>query len=129
MLGLSIPPLFLAHAVNVRLGTLLFGLPDSYPRILTNLWFLAPDPVARLVQQFLLLLILWIHGCLGLAMWLRTKPWYPRWAPILAAAITLLPVLAVLGIMEAGWQAVDAERVDPQLFRPYALGERRPGPA
>ncbi len=122
LLGLSIPPLFLAHAINVRLGTLLFGLPDSYQRILTNIWFLAPDPVARLVQQFLLLLILWIHGCLGLAMWLRAKPWYPRWAPVLATAITLLPVLAVLGIMEAGWQAVDAERVDPQLFRRYALG-------
>lgn len=56
---------------------MLFGLPDSYQRVLANLWFLAPDPVARLTQQFLLLLILWIHGCLGLGMWLRAKPWYP----------------------------------------------------
>ena len=121
LLGLSIPPLFAAHAINVRLGTLLFGLPDSYPRVLTNLWFLASDPGMRLAQQFLLLLILWIHGCLGLAMWLRAKPWYPRWAPILAVAITLLPVLAVLGIAEAGWQAVDAAAAEPQLFREYAL--------
>jgi adenylate cyclase len=121
LLGLSIPPLFAAHAINVRLGTLLFGLPDSYPQVLTNLWFLASDPGARLAQQFLLLLILWTHGCLGLAMWLRAKPWYPRWAPILAVAITLLPVLAVVGIAEAGWQAVDAAAAEPQLFREYAL--------
>ncbi|HET6235510.1 MAG TPA: adenylate/guanylate cyclase domain-containing protein, partial [Acetobacteraceae bacterium] len=67
------------------------------------------------------LLILWTHGCLGLAMWLRPKPWYPRWAPILAVATTLLPVLAVLGIAEAGWQAMDAAAVEPQLFRDYAL--------
>src|SRR5580692_2327999 len=79
LLGLSIPPLFLAHAINVRLGMLLFGLPDNYQRVLTNLWFLAPDPVARLTQQFLLLLILWVHGCIGVAMWLRTKRWYARW--------------------------------------------------
>jgi len=121
LLGLSIPPLFAAHAINVRLGTLLFGLPDSYPRVLTNLWFLASDPGARLAQQFLLLLILWIHGCLGLAMWLRAKPWYPRWAPILAVAITLLPVLAVLGIAEAGWQAADVAAAEPQLFREYVV--------
>jgi adenylate cyclase len=121
LLGLSIPPLFAAHAINVRLGTLLFGVPDSYPRVLTNLWFLASDPGTRLAQQFLLLLSLWIHGCLGLAMWLRAKPWYPRWASILAVAITLLPVLAVLGIAEAGWQAVDAAEAEPQLFREYAL--------
>jgi adenylate cyclase len=121
LLGLSIPPLFIAHAINVRLGTLLFGLPDSYPRVLTNLWFLASNPAARLAQQFLLLVILWIHGCLGLAMWLRSKAWYPQWAPVFATAITLLPVLAVLGIAEAGWQAVDAAAVEPQLFRRYAL--------
>jgi adenylate cyclase len=121
LLGLSIPTLFAAHAINVRLGTLLFGLDDSYPRVLTNLWFLAADPGPRMTQQFLLLLILWTHGCLGIAMWLRPKPWYPRWAPMLAVAITLLPVLAVLGIAEAGWQAVDAAAVEPQLFRNYVL--------
>jgi adenylate cyclase len=121
LLGLSIPPLFTAHAINVRLGNLLFGLDDSYPRVLTNLWFLAQHPIASLIQQFLLLLILWIHGCLGLAMWLRSKPWYPRWTPVLAAAMTLLPVLAVIGIGEAGWQAADSATVEPRMFRRYAL--------
>jgi adenylate cyclase len=121
LLGLSIPPLFLAHAINVRLGMLLFGLPDNYQRVLTNLWFLAPDPVARLTQQFLLLLILWVHGCIGLAMWLRTKRWYARWLPALATAVTLLPVLALLGIGEAGWQAIDAETAVPALFHGFAL--------
>lgn len=127
LLGLSIPPVFLAHAINVRLGMLLYGVPDSYARVLTNLWFLAPDPVARLTQQLLLLLVLWIHGCIGLAMWLRTKPWYARWLPALATAVTLLPVLAAIGIGEAGWQAIDAEAAVPTLFHGFALNGTKAG--
>lgn len=116
LLGLSIPPLLSAHAINVRLGSMLFGLPDSYPRVLANLWFLAGDPTARLLQQFILLAIVWVHGCLGIAMWLRTKLWFPRWSPALAAAATLLPVLAAVGILEAGWDAAALSTTEPARF-------------
>src|SRR5215472_1249344 len=43
LLGLSIPPLFAAHAIDVRLGAALYGLVDSYPRVLANMWILAQD--------------------------------------------------------------------------------------
>jgi adenylate cyclase len=100
LLGLSIPPLIIIHAVNVRLGYLLFDLPLTYPWLIYRYWFLSP--YVGIPRQFLLLLVLWIHGCIGLRSAMRFRPWYPRWMPILAILATLIPVLAISGIIDAG---------------------------
>jgi adenylate cyclase len=113
LLGLSIPPLIIIHAVNVRLGHFLFGLPDNYPWLIYRYWFLSP--LVGVPRQFLLLLVLWIHGCIGLRSVMRFKPWYPKWAPVLAALATLIPVLAMSGIIDAG-EDFDARTVQDQAF-------------
>lgn len=100
LLGLSIPLLVIVHATNVRLGHFLFGLAESYPRILYRYWILSP--YVGLSRQFVLLVVLWTHGCIGLNSRLRFKPWYREWLPVLAALATLTPVLAVIGIADAG---------------------------
>ena len=100
LLGLTIPPLIIIHATNVRLGYLLFGLPLTYPWLIYRYWFLSP--FVGVPRQFLLLLVLWIHGCIGLRSAIRFKPWYPRWMPMLAILATLIPVLAISGIIDAG---------------------------
>ena len=46
------------------------------------------------------------HGCLGIAIWLRVKPWFAQLrAPLLASAV-LLPVLALLGYLQSGREVV-----------------------
>ncbi|VFU07378.1 Ferredoxin [Methylocella tundrae] len=100
LLGLSIPPLIILHAVNVRVGHFLFGLPESYPWLIYRYWHLSP--FVGVPRQFLLLLVLWIHGCIGLRSAMRFKPWYPKWMPVLAALATVIPLLAISGIIDAG---------------------------
>jgi adenylate cyclase len=100
-LGLSIPLLLLPHIVGVRLGATLYDLDDSYFRILYQYWITAP--AASLPRQFLLMLVLWIHGCIGLHIWLRFRSWYGRFMPFLAALAIAIPFLAMLGIVNAGW--------------------------
>ena len=102
-LGLLIPLLLIPHAANVRLGSALYGLDDSYFRIVYQYWI--TTPVLGLPRQFFLMLAVWIHGCIGLHMYLRLRPWYRRAVPYLAALVILIPFLGVLGIDSAGWDA------------------------
>jgi adenylate cyclase len=99
-LGLTIPLLLILHAGAIRLGGSIYGQEFGYERILYNFWVVSPD--IALPRQLLLLLIVWIHGCIGLRAWLRTKPWYHRIAGVLAALATLVPVLAILGLSMRG---------------------------
>jgi adenylate cyclase len=59
-----------------------------------------------LVQQPLLVLVVWIHVVVGLHFWLRLKSWYPRALPALYALAVLLPVLALLGFARAGTEVL-----------------------
>ena len=56
--------------------------------------------------QAILLLIVWIHGCLGVHFWLRLKPFYPRAHELLLSIAVLLPALALLGYYQGGEQTV-----------------------
>jgi adenylate cyclase len=41
------------------------------------------------------LVIAWVHAMIGLRFWLRLKPWYERWQPILYAFALLMPTFAI----------------------------------
>ncbi len=110
-LGLTIPLLIIPHAVNVRVGAGLYGLSDTYDRILYQYW-LTP-PASGLVRQLTLLFAAWVHGCIGLHFWLRSRAWYGRWRLVLLAAAALLPFLAVLGLVNGGWNAALLSAVQP----------------
>ena len=100
-LGLLIPYLLIPHALDVRLGYTLFGFEDSYYRVVYKYWL--TNPLTGLPRQFALLLAVWTHGCLGIHMWLRYRRGYDRWRwPLLGVAV-MIPVLAVMGINNAGW--------------------------
>ncbi len=98
-LGLCIPPLLLGHVLGTRVAYALFGTEASYTRILLGLWHLSPEVGLR---QAVTLLVVWIHGCMGIHFWLRFRPWYPRAAIPLFGAALLVPVLALLGFVEGG---------------------------
>ncbi len=110
-LGLLIPLLLIPHATNVRLGAELYGLDDSYYRILYQYW-LTP-PASGLVRQFTLLFAVWVHGCVGIHFWLRRRAWYGRWWLVLLIAAMLLPFLAVLGLVNAGWDTAMRAALQP----------------
>src|SRR3954470_3197209 len=99
VLGLSIPALIIAHIAGVRLGQVLFGQEELYPQVLYACWVVWPY---RILQMFAVMLIAWIHGCIGLYFWVRMKAFYKRAAPYLLVAAVLVPTLAMLGLFQGG---------------------------
>ena len=122
VLGLSIPALIITHLVGVRLGQTLFGHEKLYPQVFFAFW------VAWPYQKWLIfavLLISWIHGCIGLHFWLRMKAFYKRAAPFLLAAAVLVPTLALLGLYQGGRSVV--EESDSAEWRAENLSRDRVG--
>ena len=99
VLGLSIPFLLADHFIGTRIALSQFGLDKGYPQELLKFWVNSP---LSGVLQAILLLIVWIHGCLGVHFWLRLKPFYPRVKELLLAVAVLLPALALLGYYQGG---------------------------
>ncbi len=108
-LGLSIPPLLCNHVFVTRISLELFGTQKGYAQELWSFWVKSPELG---VQQVAVLIIAWIHGCIGVFFWLRLKPWFPRWMPLLLCCAVVLPVLALLGFYQ-GARSVLALANDP----------------
>lgn len=108
-LGLAIPFFLFPHIVNTRIAHVFFGVQDNYLYELARLW-----PVGALIQSSLLLLV-WIHGCIGLHFWLRLSPVYRKAAPILLFVAIALPLAALGGFMVSG-RAVAQLIEDPTAF-------------
>jgi adenylate cyclase len=109
-LGLTIPFLLIMHAGGIRLSTSLYGQQFGYERVLYTFWVAEAD--FWLLWQLMLLLVLWIHGCIGLRAWLRSKPWYYHASGVLSSLATLVPVLAILGVINAGLNVREAAQRD-----------------
>jgi adenylate cyclase len=124
VLGLSIPVLITSHIVGVRLGQSLFDHEKLYPQELYAFWVARP---ARIWLMSLVLIIAWMHGCIGLHFWLRMKGFYKRAAPFLLAAAVLIPTLALLGFYQGGRSVVaDSDDAD---WRINNLSRRQVGTA
>lgn len=104
LLGLSIPALIFAHIAGVRLGQTLYGHEKLYPQVLYSYW---TGPSWRVWLMTASLLTSWTHGCIGLHVWLRLKPFYRRIAPGLLACAVLIPALALLGFYRGGREVIE----------------------
>lgn len=102
-LGLAIPPILVGHVFDTHFGFALAGVDDTYAYVLLLLWVERPYGA---VLQIALLLIAWLHACIGLHYWLRLRPWYPKALPALYSIALLLPVLALLGFVQGGLQVI-----------------------
>jgi adenylate cyclase len=109
-LGLTIPVLIITHVLGVRLAYTLHGSEVLYPQVLFA--YFVSFPAWRLWGMILAILAAWMHGCIGLHMWLRMKPFYKRAAPLLFAAAVLLPALAMLGVYQGGRSVVDNDSIE-----------------
>src|ERR1700676_2493472 len=121
VLGLSIPMLIIAHIIGVRLGQTLFGHQKLYPQELFLFWV---SSHTRLWLMLAVLVIAWVHGCIGLYFWLRMKAFFKRAAPFLLAAAVLIPTLALLGLYQGGRSVADSDDAD---WRANNLSQRQVG--
>jgi len=121
VLGLSIPALVITHLAGVRLGQTLFGHEKLYPQVLFAYWIVWP---LKMWLMYAVMIIAWVHGCIGLYFWLRMKAFYQHAAPFLLAAAVLVPTLAMLGLYQAGRSVVDSDSVE---WRAENLAPRQVG--
>jgi adenylate cyclase len=115
--GLSIPFLIIGHAVNIRVSHMLYGIDVGYYSVIRRLWINNPIQGA---WQSLALIVIWVHGCIGLYFWLRYRDWYPRIAGLFMTVAVMLPLLALLGFSDAGrWLA----EIDEKYALPPGLAD------
>ena len=122
-LGLSIPMLIIAHVIGIRLGQTLYGHERLYPQILFLYWIWAPW---RIPMMLAVMTIAWVHGCIGLYLWLRMRAFFKRAAPFLLAAAVLVPTLSMLGFYQSGRMVIDldSEEWRAETQSPRQIGTR-----
>ncbi len=109
ILGLLVPVLLAEHVIGTMGVDRVFDVRTDYTYIQTVFWVAAPISG---IQQVVVLVLAWVHGCLGLHYWWQVKPWYPRAVPVLYAAAVLVPTLSLAGIVSSGVEVLAlAERV------------------
>ena len=104
-LGLCIPLLLMFHVIGTRVAEGLLGVTSHYSSVLLVQWQLSPWLG---VLQVTAVLTVWIHACIGVHFWLRTKTWYAGWRPLFVGVGLLLPTLALSGYVTAGNQVLRA---------------------
>ena len=102
-LGLCIPLLLMFHVVSTRIAESVLDVNSYYSTVLIVQWLMLPW--LGLVQVAAVLTV-WIHACIGIHFWWRTKPWYPAWRAYFFGFALLLPALALAGYVTAGNQVL-----------------------
>ncbi len=114
VLGFAIPILLARHVVGTRVSEDFFGTDTGHYAYLLWIYFVHSPRLGAL--QLLTLVVAWTHAMLGLHYWLKVRPWYARVQPAALVVAVLVPVLALLGAIEAGRQ-VAALAADPAWTR------------
>jgi adenylate cyclase len=121
ILGLTIPFLIADHVFGTRISLSLFGTDKGYAQ---ELYKFSQSPTGAFLQGALLLIV-WIHGCIGIHFWLGLKPFYPRIRNFLMSAAVLLPTLALLGWAQGSRDILRAS-ADP-AWRALSLSPQQVG--
>ncbi|MBB3134716.1 adenylate cyclase [Rhizobium pisi] len=119
VLGLMIPLLLIDHVIGTRIAHAFYGYIDDYDAVVSMLWIRNPTNGMR---QALGVVAVWIHGCIGIHFWLRYRPWYPAFAPLLLALAILVPVLSLLGFVEMGRTLADPSYRQAMTISAYKEG-------
>jgi adenylate cyclase len=120
--GLAIPLFLITHVVFNRGAASLAGTDDTYEWELGNIW------PGLALEHGALLLVVWVHGCIGLHYWLRLARWYARVRQVLFALAVALPVAALAGFSVAGRQ-VAAGLAAPGAWEALQAAQRAPDAA
>ena len=97
--GLAVPFIISTHVTHSRIAHELFDVNDAYQYTLFLIW-----PGSAWLQ-LALVLVVWMHGCIGLHFWLRLNNVYRKiFAPVLTFMIAV-PVAALSGFVAGGRDA------------------------
>ncbi len=94
--GIAIPILLARHIIGTRIAHEAFSINDNYEYALWAMW------PTEAVLQGLLITLVWMHGTIGLYMWIRFKTWFKPLQGLLLATAVLVPALGFLGFAGAG---------------------------
>jgi len=125
VLGFAIPILLARHVVATRIADNFLHTDGGYYVHLLWIYFVRLPEQGAL--QLLTLVVAWAHAMIGLHFWLRVRPWYARLHPLALVLAVLVPVLSLLGAIEAGRQVI-ALAADPNWTREAFARMRLPSP-
>ncbi|MEJ2176809.1 MAG: adenylate/guanylate cyclase domain-containing protein [Gammaproteobacteria bacterium] len=112
LMGLSILPLVVGHAVGNRGFDLIGDVDPNYYYVITSI-LLKPEFIFKLGA---LILVAWIHMVIGMHFWLRIRETYQRFVPYSYAVSILITVLSFVGcfnmIRQASSWRDDQQRLD-----------------
>ena len=104
-LGLLTPPLLIAHVIALATANRVSpGFADNYGQILAVYWSFAP---AYAFLQLFVVIVVWLHGAIGLYSWLVLQPVWRRIGGFVLPVLFALPILALLGFASAGQEVLD----------------------
>lgn len=122
--GIIIPLMLASHVVFTRGSNLQFETIDTVAYLSGLIW-----GTGDAWQQAILLLITWVHGCIGLHMWLRILPFWQRNIPVIMAIAVLIPAFALSGYATAGRYAHAKLTADEDTQLDFLDDTNWPGPS
>jgi adenylate cyclase len=125
-LGFLIPLLLAEHVMHTRVADTQFGADVGYYTSLLAIYFKTGPQFG--VSQGTVLVVAWIHACIGLRFWLRLKPWYDRAQPYLFAFALLMPTFAALGLLVAGRHVAMLAEDPAWLAETFRVHHQAPDP-
>ncbi len=110
-LGLLTPPMLITHVVATHIAAQ-FGRDFNfvYGQMLAVYWSFAPRYA---FQQLFVVMIVWIHGALGLYSWLVLQPVWRRIGGVVLPVLFAIPIVALLGFAEGGRAVLQRLETDP----------------
>lgn len=104
--GLLILPILIPHVVSIKMATeLIPGYEPSYKGLLHYFWIQNPFEGLR---QILVLVVLWVHGAVGILTFFRLQNWWAKLGPFVNPLIVIVPVSSLLGFVEAGKEVISS---------------------
>jgi adenylate cyclase len=110
LLGLLTPPLLIAHVIAMATANAVSpGFASNYGQILAVYWSFAP--IYAFLQLFVVIVV-WMHGAIGLYSWLVLKPVWRRISGLVLPVLFGIPILALLGFAASGQEVLDKLATD-----------------
>lgn len=108
-MGLTIPLLLSSHVIYTQGAFMSLGVDTRIGYLVSLIWGYKDGWL-----QALLLIVTWVHGCIGLHMWLRVMDWWRNAFDWFIAVAVLVPTLALAGYVSFAPQ-VRSQLADPDI--------------